>query len=53
LAKANLQHTKNLMDFFLSKRDPLQHLPSNASQELQQAQTEQYNEMRNHCDSLQ
>jgi tetratricopeptide (TPR) repeat protein len=35
LAKANLQHTKNLMDFFLTKRDPLQHLPSNASAELQ------------------
>jgi hypothetical protein len=53
LAKANLQHTKNLMDFFLTKRDPLQHLPSNASAELQQAQSELFIEMRNNCDSLQ
>jgi tetratricopeptide (TPR) repeat protein len=53
LAKANLQHTKNLMDFFLTKRDPLQHLPSNASAELQQAQSELFVEMRNNCDSLQ
>ncbi len=54
MAKSNLHHAKNLMDFFLSKHvNPLQHLPSNASQELQQALTEQYQEMRNHCDSLQ
>ena len=53
LAKTNLQHTKKLMDYFLCKREPLQHLPSNASQELQQAHNEQYMEMRSHCESLQ